>query len=114
MPGMSHHVLECRSAQVLSSTHRMRAPRTKRSNTNRSPAMSVKVIVSYDGTANEDGATALGRLFAAAGAAVALAYVRHTHEPDRNRETLEQRVGLVQHERLAIAVRLVRVAHVRQ
>ena len=50
--------------------------------------MSVKVIVSYDGTANEDDAIALGRLFAEAGAAVALAYVRHTHEPDRNRETL--------------------------
>ena len=50
--------------------------------------MSVKIIVSYDGTRNEDDAIALGRLFAGAGAEVALAYVRHTHEPDRNRETL--------------------------
>lgn len=50
--------------------------------------MSTKIIVSYDGTANEDDAIALGRLFARAGAEVALAYVRHTHEPDSQRETL--------------------------
>jgi nucleotide-binding universal stress UspA family protein len=50
--------------------------------------MPTKIIVSYDGTANEDDAIALGGLFAAAGAEVALAYVRHTHEPDRERETL--------------------------
>jgi nucleotide-binding universal stress UspA family protein len=56
----------------------------------RSEAMSAKIIVSYDGTANEDDAIALGRLFAGAGAEVSLAYVRHTHEPDRNRETLAQ------------------------
>jgi nucleotide-binding universal stress UspA family protein len=61
--------------------------------------MSVKVIVSYDGTANEDDAIALGRLFAQAGAAVALAYVRHTQEPDRDRETL------VQHEAEELLVR---------
>jgi nucleotide-binding universal stress UspA family protein len=36
-----------------------------------------KIIVSYDGTHNEDDAIALGRLFAQAGAQVALAYVRH-------------------------------------
>jgi nucleotide-binding universal stress UspA family protein len=52
--------------------------------------MSVKVIISYDGTANEDDAIALGRQFGEAGAEVSLAYVRHTHEPDRNRETLVQ------------------------
>ena len=52
--------------------------------------MSVKIIVSYDGTANEDDAIALGRLLAPAGAELALAYVRHTHEPDSNRETLAQ------------------------
>src|SRR5207244_6637849 len=50
--------------------------------------MSVKVIVSYDGTANEDDAIALGRLLARAGARAGLAYVRHTHEHDSNRETL--------------------------
>ena len=52
--------------------------------------MATKIIVSYDGTANENDAIALGRTFARAGAEVALAYVRHTHEPDRNRETLVQ------------------------
>ena len=52
--------------------------------------MSAKIIVSYDGTANEDDAITLGRLFGKAGAQVALAYVRHTHDPDSNRETLAQ------------------------
>jgi nucleotide-binding universal stress UspA family protein len=52
--------------------------------------MSAKIIVSYDGTANEDDAIALGALFARAGADLALAYVRHTHEPDSDRETLAQ------------------------
>ncbi len=49
-----------------------------------------KMIVSYDGTNNEDDAIALGRLFAQAGAEVALAYVRHTHEPEPDREVLAQ------------------------
>jgi nucleotide-binding universal stress UspA family protein len=52
--------------------------------------MSAKIIVSYDGTANEDDAIALGHLFARAGADLALAYVRHTNEPDVERETLAQ------------------------
>jgi nucleotide-binding universal stress UspA family protein len=52
--------------------------------------MSAKIIVSYDGTANEDDAIALGRIFAGAGAEVSIAYVRHTHEPDSDRETLAQ------------------------
>src|ERR1700680_3734707 len=56
----------------------------------RRTAMSVNTIVSYDGTANEDDAVALGRVLAGAGARVALAYVRHNHEPDRDRETLAQ------------------------
>jgi len=50
--------------------------------------MSTKLIVSYDGTNNEDDAVALGRLLARAGAEVALAYVRHTHEPEPDREVL--------------------------
>jgi nucleotide-binding universal stress UspA family protein len=49
-----------------------------------------KVIVSYDGTNNEDDAVILGRLFARTGAEVALAYVRHTHEPEPDREVLAQ------------------------
>ncbi len=48
--------------------------------------MSTKIIVSYDGTANEDDAIALGRVFARAGAEVALAYVRHSQEADAERE----------------------------
>ncbi len=52
--------------------------------------MSTKIIVSYDGTANEDDAVALGRVFARAGAEVSLAYVRHSVEPDYSGETLAQ------------------------
>jgi nucleotide-binding universal stress UspA family protein len=44
------------------------------------------VIVSYDGTRNDRDALALGRLFAIAGAGVSLAYVRHSHESDPERE----------------------------
>jgi nucleotide-binding universal stress UspA family protein len=39
--------------------------------------MPAKIIVSYDGTANEDDAVVLGRRFAEAGAEVSLAYVSH-------------------------------------
>jgi nucleotide-binding universal stress UspA family protein len=52
--------------------------------------MSTKIIVSYDGTANEDDAIALGRILGQAGAEVALAYVRHSQEPDLDREKLAQ------------------------
>ncbi len=52
--------------------------------------MSAKIIVSYDGTANEDDAIALGRVFARAGAEVSLAYVRHSPEADSARETIAQ------------------------
>ncbi len=52
--------------------------------------MSAKIIVSYDGTANEDDAIALGRLFGGAGAEVSLAYVRHTQEADTNLEAVAQ------------------------
>jgi nucleotide-binding universal stress UspA family protein len=52
--------------------------------------MSIKIIVSYDGTANENDAIALGGLFKRAGAQLALAYVRHAQEPEHDRETLVQ------------------------
>ncbi|MGA7704480.1 MAG: universal stress protein [Solirubrobacteraceae bacterium] len=52
--------------------------------------MSANIIISYDGTNNEDDAVALGRLFAAAGADVALAYVRHSPEDEASREILAQ------------------------
>ncbi|MHB1567811.1 MAG: hypothetical protein ACYCXW_22500 [Solirubrobacteraceae bacterium] len=50
--------------------------------------MASRVIVSYDGTANDDDALALARLLAPAGIALALAYVRHAHEYDPRREEL--------------------------
>jgi nucleotide-binding universal stress UspA family protein len=52
--------------------------------------MSANIIISYDGTNNEDDAVALGRLFAGAGAEVSLAYVRHAPEPESSREVLAQ------------------------
>jgi nucleotide-binding universal stress UspA family protein len=52
--------------------------------------MPTKIIVSYDGTANEDDAIALGRVLGQAGGEVALAYVRHSQEPDLDRERLAQ------------------------
>lgn len=52
--------------------------------------MATGVIVSYDGTANDDDALALGQMFAAAGATVALAYVRHVREYDPRREELAE------------------------
>src|SRR5436305_6629458 len=52
--------------------------------------MPANIIVSYDGTANEDDAIVLGRLLAAAGGELSIAYVRHTHQPDRDRETLAE------------------------
>ena len=50
--------------------------------------MPVGVIVSYDGTANDDDALALGQMLAAGAAALALAYVRHAHEYDPRREEI--------------------------
>lgn len=52
--------------------------------------MSANIIISYDGTNNEDDAVALGRLFARAGAQVSLAYVRHAPEAETSREILAQ------------------------
>jgi nucleotide-binding universal stress UspA family protein len=49
-----------------------------------------QVIVSYDGTRNDRDALALGRVFAHAGAAVTLAYVRHAPESDPQREAAAQ------------------------
>lgn len=52
--------------------------------------MSANIIVSYDGTANDDDAVALGKLLAQTGASLALAYVRHAREFDSRREELAQ------------------------
>lgn len=48
-----------------------------------------KVIISYDGTENDDDALALGKLLADPGE-LALAYIRHSQELDPQREKLAQ------------------------
>jgi nucleotide-binding universal stress UspA family protein len=52
--------------------------------------MSAEIIVSYDGTPNDDDALALGKALAAGGAKLALAYVRHSREFNPTREELAQ------------------------
>ena len=49
------------------------------------------IVISYDDTDNDRDALALGRLFGDAGADLALAYVRHTPELDRERALAEER-----------------------
>ena len=53
--------------------------------------MTTKIIVSYDGTDNDRDALALGRVLAATGASVALAYVRHAVEGKSVGERLAER-----------------------
>ena len=53
--------------------------------------MSAKIIISYDGTANEDDAIALGRILGQAGAEVALAYVAHTNDSTGDTQTVLNR-----------------------
>jgi hypothetical protein len=53
---------------------------------NRGPSL----IISYDGTPNDDDALALGKRLAPAGFTMALAYVRHAHEFDARREDIAQ------------------------
>lgn len=50
--------------------------------------MATPVIVSYDGTTHDDDALALGRMLAAGGAQLSLAYVRHSREYDPRREEI--------------------------
>jgi nucleotide-binding universal stress UspA family protein len=52
--------------------------------------VSTDLIVSYDGTSNDDDALALGKMLAHGGAAIALAYIRHSREFDPAREELAQ------------------------
>jgi nucleotide-binding universal stress UspA family protein len=52
--------------------------------------MSADLIVSYDGTPNDDDALALGKLLGRTGASLALAYIRHSREFDPRREELAQ------------------------
>ena len=64
-------------------------PHGARSRSIRDP-MSADIIVSYDGTPNDDDAIALASLLAHAGATIALAYVRHAPEFDLRREELAE------------------------
>jgi nucleotide-binding universal stress UspA family protein len=50
--------------------------------------MSADLIISYDGTPNDDDALVLGKLLASRGARPALAYVRHAREFDPGREDI--------------------------
>ncbi len=52
--------------------------------------MTRPLIVSYDGTPNDDDALILGRMLARAGFTLALAYIRHSPEFDPGREELAQ------------------------
>jgi nucleotide-binding universal stress UspA family protein len=52
--------------------------------------MATKAIISYDDTPNDHDALMLGRVLAAAGAELTLAYVRHSKETERSRERLEE------------------------
>jgi nucleotide-binding universal stress UspA family protein len=52
--------------------------------------VSANLIISYDGTPNDDDALALGRMLAPAGFSLALAYVRHAREFDPSREEIAQ------------------------
>src|SRR5664279_3633275 len=56
----------------------------------REESMATKIIVSYDGTDNDLDALALGRVLGGAGASLALAYVRHSHEVESGRERLAE------------------------
>lgn len=52
--------------------------------------MSAQLIVSYDGTANDDDALALGQMLAGGSSSLALAYVRHSREYDPRREEVAE------------------------
>jgi nucleotide-binding universal stress UspA family protein len=52
--------------------------------------MTPSLIISYDGTPNDDDALVLGRMLARAGFPLGLAYVRHSREFDPGREELAQ------------------------
>ncbi len=52
--------------------------------------MSAEVIISYDGSENDDDALALGKLLTQDATKLALAYVRHAPEFDPTREALAQ------------------------
>src|SRR5438128_12225212 len=64
--------------------------RTIRRSTDEETRLSTGIIVSYDGTPNDDDALAYGQLLQRTGATIALAYVRHSREFDPAREAVAQ------------------------
>ena len=52
--------------------------------------MSAELIISYDGTPNDDDALVLGKLLASDASRLALAYIRHAPEFDSSREAVAQ------------------------
>lgn len=75
------------------SPHEPHTPVDTQTSTNgaaRVERVGASMIVSYDGTHNEDDAVALGRTFAQAGALISLAYVRHTSAGGLDREALAE------------------------
>jgi nucleotide-binding universal stress UspA family protein len=64
--------------------------RRKTKHTDDGGPMSPNAIISYDDTLNDHDALMLGRVLAAAGAHLTLAYVRHTTQSERSREELAE------------------------
>jgi nucleotide-binding universal stress UspA family protein len=52
--------------------------------------LAMRIIVSYDGTPNDEDGLTLGRMLAGDGVSLALAYVRHAPEYDPGREEIAQ------------------------
>lgn len=67
-------------------TKRRRADRERAKSMSTEPTL----IISYDGTPNDEDALALGKMLAPVGFELALAYVRHSREFDERREELAQ------------------------
>lgn len=74
--------------------------------------MAADLIISYDGTPNDDDALALGALLAQTGFSVALAYVRHSREFDPRREQVAQHDAEERLERGAARLDLPAARHV--
>ena len=66
--------------------------------------MASDLIISYDGTPNDDDALELGRMLAGGSSSLSLAYVRHSREFDPQREELAQHDAELRLERGAAAL----------
>src|ERR1700759_258407 len=75
-----------RDSSTARAIHRLLNPSTRRD-------LMSKIIVSYDGSSNDDDAVALGRILAGAGSDVALAYVRHSSLASRDVAALAEKAA---------------------